>query len=145
MKQRVTASDPVIDMLEKASLWSGLDRKDLKFIVKLSKERKYEIGDAIVRKGEGGVGFYLILEGAVEIRSNGTILSKLGPGQFFGEMSVIDNQPRSADVVAVEPTKCLVLSAWSFNALISEHPKIALKILQEFVRRLRDTNKALSD
>jgi CRP-like cAMP-binding protein len=132
-------------MLEKASLWSGLDRKDLKFIVRLSKERKYETGEVIVRKGEGTVGFYLILDGSVEIRSNGTTLSKLGPGQFFGEMSVVDNQPRSADVVAIEPSRCLILSAWSFNALISEHPKIALKILQEFVRRLRDTNKALTD
>jgi CRP/FNR family cyclic AMP-dependent transcriptional regulator len=145
MKQRVTASDPVIEMLERASLWSGLDRKDLKFIVKLSKERKYETGDVIVRKGEVTVGFYLILDGSVEIMSNGTTLSKLGPGQFFGEMSVVDNQPRSADVVAIEPSRCLVLTAWSFNALISKHPKIALKILQEFVRRLRDTNKALTD
>jgi CRP/FNR family cyclic AMP-dependent transcriptional regulator len=145
MKQRATASDPVIEMLEKASLWSGLDRKDLKFIVRLSKERKYETGEFIVRKGEVTVGFYLILEGSVEIRSNDTTLSKLGAGQFFGEMSVVDNQPRSADVVAVEPSRCLVLSAWSFNALVSKHPKIALKILQEFVRRLRDTNKALTD
>jgi CRP/FNR family cyclic AMP-dependent transcriptional regulator len=145
MKQRVTASDPVIEMLEKASLWSGLDRKDLKFIVQLSKERKYETGDVIVRKGEVTVGFYLILDGSVEIRSNGTTLSRLGPGQFFGEMSVVDNQPRSADVVAIEPSRCLVLTAWSFNALISKHPKIALKILQEFVRRLRETNKALTD
>ncbi len=145
MTTRGKARDPVIEMLEKASIWSGLDKKDLKFIAKLSKERKYETGDVIVKKGEGGVGFYLILEGSVEIRSNGTTLSKFGPGQFFGEMSVIDNQPRSADVVAVEPSKCLILSAWSFNALISEHPKIALKILQEFVRRLRSTNKALSE
>jgi CRP-like cAMP-binding protein len=132
-------------MLGKASIWSGLDKKDLKFIVKLSKERKYETGDAIVQKGESGVGFYLVLDGSVAIRSNGTTLSTLGPGQFFGEMSVIDNQPRSADVVATEPSRCLILSAWSFNALILKHPKIALKILQEFVRRLRSTDKALSD
>src|SRR5208337_3738476 len=145
MKRRGTGGDPVIEMLEKASLWSGLDRKDLKFIVQLSKERKYETGEVIVRKGEGTVGFYLILEGSVEIRSNGSTLSKLGPGQFFGEMSVVDNQPRSADVVAIEPSRCLVLSAWSFNSLISKHPKIALKVLQEFVRRLRNTNKALTD
>jgi CRP-like cAMP-binding protein len=135
----------VIEMLAKASLWSGLDKKDLKLIAKLSKERKYDTGSVIVQKGEGGVGFYLILEGSVEIKSNGTTLAKLGPGQFFGEMSVIDNQPRSANVVAIEPSRCLILTAWSFNALVTEHPKIALKILQEFVRRLRDTNKALSE
>lgn len=145
MKLRGAADESVVEMLEKASLWSGLGRKDLKFIVQLAKERKYEAGDVIVQKGEGGVGFYLILDGSVEIKSNGTTLSRLGAGQFFGEMSVIDNQPRSANVVALEPSRCLILTAWSFNALISEHPKIALKILQEFVRRLRNTDKALTD
>jgi CRP-like cAMP-binding protein len=145
MKLPDKESAPIIEMLEKSSLWSGLSKKDLKSIVKLSKERTYETGDVIVRKGEGGVGFYLILEGSVEIRSDGKTIAKLDAGQFFGEMSVIDNQPRSADVVAVEPSRCLILSAWSFNALISENPKIALKMLQEFVRRLRSTNQALHD
>jgi CRP-like cAMP-binding protein len=145
MKLRGVESDNVVNMLEKTPLWSGLSKKDLKTIAKLSKERTYETGETIVRKGEGGVGFYMILDGAVEIRSDGRTLSKLGPGQFFGEMSVLDNQPRSADVVVMEPTKCLTLSAWSFNALISDNPRIALKMLQEFVRRLRSTNQALSD
>jgi len=145
MKLSDKESAPVVEMLEKSSLWSGLIKKDLKSIVRLSKERTYETGDVIVQKGEGGVGFYLILEGSVEIRSDGKTIAKLGSGQFFGEMSVIDNQPRSADVVAVEPSRCLILSAWSFNALISENPKIALKMLQEFVRRLRSTNQALRD
>jgi CRP/FNR family cyclic AMP-dependent transcriptional regulator len=145
MKLQAKQSENVLGMLEKTSLWSGLSKQDLKSIAKLSKERTYDPGETIVRKGEGGVGFYLILEGAVEIKSDGKTLSKLGPGQFFGEMSVLDNQPRSADVVVVEPTKCLTLSAWSFNAMISENPKIALRMLQEFVRRLRNTNRALSE
>jgi CRP-like cAMP-binding protein len=145
MKLQDKESAPIVEMLGKSSLWSGLDKKDLKSIVRLSKERTYETGDVIVQKGEGGVGFYLILDGSVEIKSDGKTISKFGPGQFFGEMSVIDNQPRSADVVAIEPSRCLILSAWSFNALISENPKIALKMLQEFVRRLRRTNQALRD
>jgi CRP/FNR family cyclic AMP-dependent transcriptional regulator len=145
MDLQKTQQVPVMQMLEKTPLWSGLGAKDLKSIVKLSKERKYDAGETIVQKGEGGIGFYLILEGSVEIRSEGSTLSKLGPTQFFGEMSVIDNQARSADVVAVEPTRCLILSAWSFNSLISQNPKIALKMLQELVRRLRSTDKALSD
>src|SRR5208337_4994502 len=119
MKLPAKESAPVIEMLEKSSLWSGLSKKDLKSIVKLSKERTYETGDVIVQKGEGGVGFYLILEGSVEIRSDGKTIAKLNSGQFFGEMSVIDNQPSSADVVALQPSRCLILSAWSFNALIS--------------------------
>jgi len=143
MKQ--SGDDALIEMLQKTPLWSGLTKQDLKLIAKLSQERKFEGGHAIVTKGEAGIGFYLILEGAVEVRSDGKTLSKLGPGQFFGEMSIIDNQPRSADVVATEASRVLILSAWSFKTLISDNPKIALKMMQEFVRRLRTTDKSLSD
>ena len=132
-------------MLQSTPLWSSLTKQDLKMVVKLSRERTFESGHTIVSKGEGGIGFYLILEGAVEVRSNKKTLSRLGPGQFFGEMSVLDNQPRSADVVAVERSRVLVLSAWSFRSLISDNPRIAFKMLQEFVRRLRDTDKSLSE
>ena len=143
MKQ--SGDDALIEMLQTTPLWSGLSKQDLKLVAKLSQERKFESGHVIVTKGEAGIGFYLILEGAVEVRSDGKTLTKLGPGQFFGEMSIIDNQPRSADVVAVEASRVLILSAWSFKTLISDNPKIALKMMQEFVRRLRNTDKSLSD
>ena len=142
MKLHGEENEAVIAMLEKNPLWAGLDRKDLKAIVKASEERKFETGDVILGKGEGGVGFYLIVDGSVEVKSESDILAKLGPGQFFGEMAVLDNQPRSADVVAAEPSRCFIVSEWSFKALISENPKIALKMLQELVRRLRDTHKS---
>ena len=143
MKQ--SNEESVIEMLQKTPLWSALSKQDLKLVAKLSHERSFQIGQAIVTKGEAGVGFYLILEGAVEVRSGGKSLSKLGPGQFFGEMSIIDNQPRSADVIAIENSRVLILSAWSFKTLISDNPKIALKMMQEFVRRLRESDKSLSD
>jgi CRP/FNR family cyclic AMP-dependent transcriptional regulator len=145
MKLSRSEDDLVVDMLEKCSLWSGLDKQDLKAIVKISKQQKFQSGDTIVKKGDEGTGFYLVLDGAVEIRSDGKILSRLGPGQFFGEMSVVDTQPRSADVVVVEPSRVLFLSSWSFKSLISERPRIAVKMLQEFVRRLRNTDRALSE
>lgn len=138
-------SKSIIEMLAKTPLWAGLSDKDLKSVVKMSKERKYEPGETIVQKGRSGVGFYLVLEGSVEIKSDGRTLAKLGPGQFFGEMTVIDNQPRSADVVAVEPSKFLVLSAWSFNALLKTNPNISFNLLQEFVRRLRSTDRSMSE
>ncbi len=145
MKLRRSENDAVIEMLEKAPLWSGLSKKELKSMVRVSRERRFESGHTIVKKGEGGVGFYLILDGTVEIRSDGNTLSKLGPGQFFGEMSVLDNQPRSADVVTVQPSRVLILTAWEFKGLISAKPRIALKMLQELVRRLRNTDLSLSD
>ena len=137
MKLPSSETSTILEMLQKAPLWSGLTERELKVIARSFKELKYETGDVIVRKGEAGIGFYLIMDGTVEVRSDGKILSKLGPGQFFGEMSVVDGQPRSADVVAVEPLRCLALTSWSFKSIVSEHPKMALKLLQESVRRLR--------
>jgi CRP/FNR family cyclic AMP-dependent transcriptional regulator len=142
MKLHGEESEALIAMLEKDPLWAGLDMKDLKAIVKVSEERKFQTGDIILGKGEGGVGFYLIMDGSVDIKSDSKTLAKLGPGQFFGEMAVLDNQPRSADVIAAEPSRCFVISEWSFKALISQNPRIALKMLQELVRRLRDANKS---
>ena len=132
-------------MLQKAPLWSGLTEKELKVIARSFKELKYESSDVIVHKGEAGIGFYLIADGTAEVRSDGRVLSKLGPGQFFGEMALLDGQPRSADVVALEPSTCLALSSWSFKGILSEHPKIAVKLLQESARRLRTNTQNLSE
>jgi CRP-like cAMP-binding protein len=137
MKLTSSETNTIVEILQKAPLWSGLTERELKVIAHSFKELKYERGDVIVRKGEAGIGFYLIMDGTVEVRSDGRVLSKLGPGQFFGEMSVLDGQPRSADVVALEPSRCLALTSWSFKSIVSEHPKMALKLLQESVRRLR--------
>jgi CRP-like cAMP-binding protein len=137
--------DSIVEMLEKTPLWSGLTKQDLRQVVKASIERNFDSGHTVVSKGDPEDGFYLIFEGAAEVRSDGRILSRLGPGQFFGEMSILDNQPRSADVVTVEPSPILFLSSLSFKTLIFANPKIALKMLQEFVRRLRSTDKLLSD
>jgi len=138
-------TDPIVEMLQKTPLWSSLSEKELRVIAESSGELKFNIGDVIVQKGATGVGFFLVVEGMVEVRSENRVLSKLGPGQFFGEMSLLDGKTRSADVVAVEPSRCLGLTVWSFKAIISHHPKIALKVMQELIRRLRETDQSLSE
>jgi CRP-like cAMP-binding protein len=145
MKLPGKETHPIVEMLNQIPIWSGLSNQDLHSIVRLAKDLRYDAGEVIVKKGESGVGFYLILDGSVEVKSGETLLSKLGRGQFFGEMSVLDDEPRSADVIAVEPSRCLALTPWGFEALVSNHPKIALKMLRELVRRLRETNKAFSE
>ena len=70
-------------------------------------------------------------------RSGTKILSKLGSGQFFGEMALLDRQPRTADVVAIVPTKCFGLTAWAFAAIVRSNPEIALNMLKEITARLR--------
>lgn len=136
MKPSGSDTSAIVEMLQKAPLWASLSEKELKVFARSFKELKYESGHTIVRKGETGVGFYLIADGTVEVRSDGQALAKLGPGQYFGEMSILDKQPRTADVVALEPSRCLALTAWRFEAIVSTHPKMALKLLQESVRRL---------
>ncbi len=145
MKPSGSDVNAIVELLQKAPLWSGLTERELKVVARSFKELKYERGDFIVRKGESGIGFYLISEGAAEVRSDGQVLSNLGPGQFFGEMSLLDGQPRSADVVALEPSKCLALSSWSFKSIMSAHPKMALTLLQESARRSRMNAQGLSE
>lgn len=137
--------DAVVEMLGKTMLWGGLSGEDLKSIVTLCKERSFEAGDKLVRKGDKGVGFYLILEGSVEVKSGNITLAKFGTGQFFGEMSLLDDEPRSADVVALEPSRCLVLNAQELNAIVESNPKIATSMLRELVRRLRATSQSIRE
>ena len=102
----------------------------------------FEAGKKILQQGERGLAFLLILDGSVEINKDGKRLAKLGKGQFFGEMTVIDDQPRSADVVAIEPTTCFGLTAWSFDAVVGSNPSIAKQIMKELVRRLRQVENS---
>jgi len=124
-------------MMADVPYFEGLSEKTRKAIADEGKVISYDVGKMIVGEGGAGVGFYLILDGKVEVRKGGRKLATLGKGQFFGEMSVIDGQPRSADVVAVSPTRCWVLVSWSFAGLLKSHPDMALPMLKELVKRLR--------
>ena len=94
-----------------------------------------------MREGEPGLALLLILDGKVEVLKKGKLVATLGKGRFFGEMTVIDDKPRSADVVAVAATRCFGLTAWAFAALVRTYLEIALAVMKELVRRLRDVQK----
>ena len=133
----MTDGSSVSDMIGSVPLFSGLDSKDRKAFAQSGKERSYKEGEVVVSQGATGVGFFLVLEGVVEVRKGVKVLATLSRGDFFGEMSLLDNQPRTADVVAVKATRCFVLSAWSFSALIKTNPRMAMGMLKELVKRLR--------
>lgn len=117
--------------------FAALDEKKRKSIAAQGKDLTYKAGDKIVEEGTMGVGFYLILDGQAEVRKGGKALATLSKGQFFGEMSLVDEQPRSADVVALAPTRCWALSSWAFASIAKSSPDIALAMLKEVVKRLR--------
>ncbi len=140
-----TVSQELVQQLKGVPLFARLGSGELEGLVKTAKRQTFRAGETIVREGEEGVAFYLILNGQVEVRRGGTALARLGAGQFFGEMALLTNFPRSADVVALEDTECLLLTRWDLRALIQTHPDVALKLLEELARRLRDTDRALSE
>ncbi|MDA4122491.1 MAG: cyclic nucleotide-binding domain-containing protein [Thaumarchaeota archaeon] len=135
----------VAEMLRSVPLFSGLKPKHIKTIIDSGRQTSYDAGKHIVKEGEDGVGFYLILDGEVEVRRRGKLLSKLGKGDFFGEMSLIDKQPRSADVIAMTPVTCFGLTSWIFSGIVRTEPDIAMNLMRELVRRLRGTNKVLTE
>ena len=132
-------------MLGKVSLFKGLKDKQLKTIAASGKELVYTPGQVIVEQGSIGVGFYLILEGTVEVRRGKKTLAELKTGDFFGEMSLFDEQPRSASVLAVTETRCLGITSWSFTGMIRSDTDIAVNMMKEMAVRLRASNKALAE
>ncbi len=131
--------------LRSVPLFSAMKDKQLKAIANGGKQLSYPEGKVIVQQGEMGVSFFLILEGAVEVRRKGKLIAKLGSGNFFGEMSLLDNNPRVSDVVAAVPTTCLVLSTWEFRGLVRSDSEIAMTVLQTLSHRLRESDKSLDD
>ena len=132
-------------MLQKTPLFSSLDEKHLAKVLDSAKERRYGAGETIVKEGDSGVGFFMIVDGGAEVRTHSKVLSKLGSSQYFGEMTLLDAQPRSADVVATAPTRCLVLSTLSFSSLLATNREMTEQLMRELARRLRATNRALSE
>lgn len=135
------------DFLKQTSLFSGFGEKEIASVLQTAKERSFASGDSIIQEGrEGGRGFYLLLTGAAEVRKGSKVLAQFGPGDYFGEMALLlEDTPRTADVVATDDTTCLVITQWDLRALIEEHPDIGVKMMAELARRLRDTDAALAD
>ncbi len=125
--------------LRRVPLFAALPAADLEFVARSVVERVYEPGTTIVRQGEPGMGFFLIADGRVEVSRDGRRLRELGPGEFFGEMALLEERARTATVTALTRTRCLQLVRWDFRALLREHPDLAIRILEVVVRRLRES------
>jgi CRP-like cAMP-binding protein len=137
-------TDPA-ESLRQVPLFSGLDRKELETIAKLAKEQRYTAGTTIVKAGAGGHGLYIIKEGQVSVVRDGQTVASFGPGQFFGEISVLDGGPRTADVRADTDTVCLTLISWEIKPVLMEHAGITYKMLLESVKRLRRQEPRMHD
>ena len=129
-------------LLAGCPLFGGVAPDDLRAIAERSLEVDFPADHVIARQGEIGTGFFVIVDGAARVVRDGQELAVLGPGDFFGEMSVIDGLPRVAMVVTTEPTRCLALASWEFERLVLDHPTIGLAILRGLSARLRSRTEA---
>jgi len=138
----VAKQDPV-KMLASVPIFEELSTKELKSIANSAKEVTHREGHVLAREGESGVGFFLILEGDVAVAVGGRSMRKMGPGDFFGEISLLDGGPRTATCTAQTDVTTLGITPWTFKRLIEQNPSIASKMLKVMATRLRSSAKQL--
>ena len=134
-------TDPVADLLGHVPLFAGLSRRELVSIATLAKPYQFPAGTAIVEEGTTGGRFFLITNGHVDVLINSHRVNGLGPGATFGEMSLIDEGPRTATVVARSDVDALGIASFNFRPLLKNEPGVAFKLLVELCGRLREADR----
>jgi len=129
------------ELLAGCPLFRGVGPEHLRAVADQATEVDFPSGRVIARQGEIGTGFFIIVEGQVRVVRDGETVATLGPGEFFGELSVLDRLPRIAQVVAEQPTRCLVLASWDFERVLLEQPALTLAILRGLAARLRSVTE----
>jgi CRP/FNR family transcriptional regulator, cyclic AMP receptor protein len=130
------------DVIAQVPLFSDLSRRELQTLSANCREREYPAGATLLRQGETGVGLFIITGGKVRVTQEGSDgdvrdLGTFERGSVLGEMSLLDDLPRTATVTAVEPARALVIPVWDFRAALREMPDIGIKLLAVMSRRLR--------
>jgi CRP-like cAMP-binding protein len=133
-----------IDDLKKVPLFSALNRRHLDVIARQADEVKRNAGTVLTRQGARGLEFLLIVEGSARVERDGKIIARLGAGDFFGEMSLIDGRPRSATVIADAPVLLLVVEVRSFGRLLETVPGLSKKVMATLCERLRAADETLA-
>jgi len=123
--------------IKHAKLFEGLPESELRSVEKQMKIVKHPAGHEIVVKGENGVGFMIILDGTVTVETVQGKARKLGPGDSFGEMALLDHEGRSANIKADTDVSLATIPEWSFKPFLKEHPEVAYRMLQLLSTRIR--------
>ena len=131
------ARDEKLDLLHRIPLFSGFDRRRLVRLGQLADEVDVPAGKVLMRQGETGSDMMVIVSGSVAVERDGNRLNTLGPGDFFGEIALIDNGPRTATVTTEEPTRLLVLAHRDFHAMMDEFPEVSDQVMNALANRVR--------
>jgi CRP/FNR family transcriptional regulator, cyclic AMP receptor protein len=125
-----------IDLIKRVPLFDHLSRRDLDRIASIADEIDLPEGKELTREGKPGREFFVLVEGEADVRKRNRRINQLGPGDFFGEIALVTNRPRTATVVAKTPVRALVVTARDFKRVLDQQPEIHGKILSAVVARL---------
>jgi CRP/FNR family transcriptional regulator, cyclic AMP receptor protein len=123
-------AEGAVSLLQRVPLFSDLDRKELERIAASMKERTFSAGDTVTAEGQSGVGFFVIESGDAKVTVHGEDRRRLGPGDYFGEVALLNESARTATITAQSDLKCYGLTSWEFRPLVETHGSIAWKLLQ---------------
>src|SRR5215467_14191699 len=126
------------EVLARVPLFSMLSKKDLANLARNAHDRIFPAGAVLTEERESGVTFGVIMEGRASVSVRGRPARTLGPGDYFGEMALIDHSYRSATITAETELHCLMFTAWVFRPFAMEHPETAWALLEMMVQRVRD-------
>jgi CRP/FNR family cyclic AMP-dependent transcriptional regulator len=125
-----------MELIRKAPLFARCSRAEMKEIVKLADEIDLREGKEMTREGSPGREFFVLLEGTADVKKNSRKLNTLGPGDFFGEIALVSQAPRTATVVATSPVRALVITDRSFRRLLEDSPQVKTKVMEAMAMRL---------
>jgi CRP/FNR family transcriptional regulator, cyclic AMP receptor protein len=132
------------DLLGQVPLFEGLSRRHLRKIAEHADEISFREKETIVEAGQPGGTFFVVVEGEVKVTQGQRTIARAGPGEFFGEISLLDGGPRTASVIADTPVVAIRLFKSSFDKVVREEPVVAGKILAVVARRLREAEKTVT-
>jgi CRP/FNR family cyclic AMP-dependent transcriptional regulator len=130
-------SDASADMLKNVPLFSGLDKRELQQVASSMRERRFKAGDTITEEGAGGAGFFVVQEGEADVTVEGEPRATVGPGDYFGEIALLNDSPRTATMTARTDMVCYGMTPWDFKPLVESNSAIAWKLLTAMADKLR--------
>jgi CRP-like cAMP-binding protein len=133
---KLFSQDTKVDALSRAALFEGLSRRQLVQLARVSEDLEVPAGEVLCKEGQLGREFFVIIDGEVEVTKDGKQLAVRGGGEFFGEMALLEQIPRTATVTARTPLRFFVLTRRDFQQLLRDNPGVELKILRALARRL---------
>jgi CRP-like cAMP-binding protein len=126
-----------VEQLRSVPLFKDFTAEDLDHVAQMTKRVEFEQGHTVASQGELGVGFHQIMQGSADVIQDGKKIGQLKPGDYFGEISLIDGGTRSATVTTSSPTTTLSIAAWDFKRLLDHHPEMMRKLLIGLCHMLR--------